>query len=347
MPQKASKKTLPRPRLVRWRYVGSKTSPEQIRINGQNIGKGEVFKLPAGYDFTHVSGGDLRIGLHLVPVTARQNLNEPSNVAQAGEDSPSGGRELELRLHARHPYLRIPRHSFLVRLIEAAYLRDSDNRSKIEKLERMLAPHGGSLTEGPVFECLEDAEWLHAGFVDPHEATDALRKRGKLLKSQLRGLSRAIKILEQAEVSGTAIEQLEAERRYIERSIPPWTFFRSIFHNVGLRTIAKPISLENLFKEGRKTPEKRFKAKMKLLLAICAHRLIDLGSTQYKVHFRIIPLLVEIFYPQHKDICKVTSPDTRRSAAAGSDGRSYRSTAVFETYKNRFKRGREIGGKSQ
>jgi len=243
---------------------------------------------------------------------------------------------------------RSPRHLFLGKLIKAAYDRKQENRRRLSELEARLNEKGESVLRGPVFECLEDIDWLLQGLGiakngevirnsdgprDPKEVTEALEEPVKALRSQLRALSRAIKILEPTQVRLPAIAALKAELRYVQQTLSLYRGRRSIFHNIGLRTLSEPIPLEVFYKEGKKDLDARIGARIKILLAACMHGLRQRRFTKYQLYTRIIPELVEIFYPQYRHLCRITP---RRSTTGGDN--TYRTSPVLEIYRNRFER---------
>ncbi len=243
---------------------------------------------------------------------------------------------------------RSPRHLFLGKLIKAACDGGQENRRRLSKLDARLNEKGESVLHGPAFELLEDIDWLLRGLRtakngevirnsdaprNPKEVTQALEEPVKALRSQLSALSRAIKALELTQVRRPAIAALEAERRYVQQTLSLYTGRRSIFHNIGLRSLSEPIPLEAFYKEGKKDLDARIAARIKLLLAVCMHSLMQKGFTKYQLYTRIIPGLMEVLYPQFHHLCRVT---TKRSTTGGEN--TYRTSPVLETYRNLFER---------
>lgn len=282
------KKTSSISRFLRWYYLGTENSPEEITINGQTIRKRECFELPEDYDFCQENGTDFRVDLGIKPAERSWRSR-----------------------YCDSPYMKSTRHRFLPKMIEEACKRDPANKAMISKLEKELR-ECGSLTAGPAFDLLEDLNWFESGTTNLARLKSARRAVLQEMKDKLRWpltrLALSIGHWKKSHIEGDSdamVDKLLAhkETRVKQQHEPLLMAYNDVkrhFFYIKLRTLKEPISLERLPKDETKFEEWKDRI-VKRLLAAFIMGAVQLKVTEYKAREILIPPLLKIFFPPYAE----------------------------------------------
>jgi hypothetical protein len=210
-----------------------------------------------------------------------------------------------------------------------------------------------SIANGPVFEWLEDMDWLVSTLGSWSESGDFkawvaelekwLREHGPraeilLARSDVKKYERAIELLKMIERHHQEIETLESRKA---RSARQERELRSaeelahkMFFEIGLRTLDRPVSLRGLAKA--KTFSQASERVVRIITATCME---GLRSHGFRTYNHVLVPLFKIFYPAYLHLALSSRENTPREGLRGELTPKTRSK-ISETDRARRRRAR-------